>query len=73
MDFVADQLVDGTRIRILTLVDVFTREALAIAVGHRLRGEDVVRVCRQLVASLGAPMRVFVDNGSEFSGTLFDL
>ena len=73
MDFVADQLVDGTRIRILTIVDVFTREALAAEVGHRLRGEDVVRVCNQLVASRGAPVRIFVDNGSEFSGKLFDL
>ena len=73
MDFVADQLVDGTRLRILTIVDVFTREALAIEVGHRLRGEDVVRVCNQLVESRGAPVRIFVDNGSEFSGKLFDL
>ena len=73
MVFVADQLVDGTRIRILTIVDVFTREALAAEVGHRLRGEDVVRVCNQLVASRGAPVRIFVDNGSEFSGKLFDL
>jgi putative transposase len=73
MDFVADQLVDGTRIRILTIVDVFTREALAAEVGHRLRGEDVVRVCNQLVASRGAPVRIFVDNCSEFSGKLFDL
>jgi len=73
MDFVADQLVDGTRLRILTIVDVFTREALAIEVGHRLRGEDVVRICSQLVARRGAPVRIFVDNGSEFSGKLFDL
>lgn len=72
-DFVADQLVDGTRLRVLTIVDVFTREALAIEVGHRLRGEDVVRVCNQLVESRGAPVRIFVDNGSEFSGKLFDL
>lgn len=33
MDLVADQLVDGTRIRLLTVVDVFTREALSIRVG----------------------------------------
>jgi transposase InsO family protein len=36
MDFVADQLVDGTRFRALTVVDVFTREALSLEVGHRL-------------------------------------
>jgi putative transposase len=73
MDFVADQLVDGTKIRILTIVDVYTREALCTRVGQRLRGEHVVDVCNRLVASRGAPARVFVDNGSEFSGRLLDL
>lgn len=73
MDFVADQLVNGTRFRALTIVDVFTRESLAIAVGQRLRGEDVVAVCNRIVAQRGAPVRIFVDNGSEFSGKTFDL
>jgi putative transposase len=73
MDFVADQLVDGTRFRALTIVDVFTREALDIAVGQRLRAENVVDVCNRLVAQRGAPVRIFVDNGSEFSGRVFDL
>ena len=73
MDFVADQLVDGTKIRILTIVDVYTREALCTRVGQRLRGEHVVDICNRLVASRGAPVRVFVDNGSEFSGRLLDL
>ena len=44
LDFMADQLADGRRFRLLTVIDVFTREALAIEVGQRLRGEDVVRV-----------------------------
>lgn len=42
MDFVSDQLADGRKFRALTVVDVFTREALAIEVGPRLRGEHVV-------------------------------
>ena len=67
MDFVADQLVNGERFRALTIVDVFSREALAIEVGKKLRGEDVVGVCNRLVAQRRAPKRVFVDNGSEFS------
>jgi putative transposase len=50
MDFVADQLADGRKLRALTVVDVFTREALGIRVGQRLRGEDVVNACNQLVA-----------------------
>lgn len=73
MDFVADQLVDGTRFRALTVVDVFTREALSIAVGRRLVAADVVAVCNRLAAQRGSPVRVFVDNGSEFSGRLLDL
>ena len=73
MDFVSDQLVDGRRIRALTIVDVFSREALAIEVGQRMRAENVVEVCNRLVARRGKPKRVFVDNGSEFSGRMFDL
>ncbi len=48
MDFVADQLSDGRRIRSLTIVDIFTRESLAIEVGQSLKGGDVVRVLNQL-------------------------
>jgi putative transposase len=73
MDFVSDQLVNGTRFRALTIVDVYTRESLAIAVGQRLRAEDVVAVCNKIAAKRGPPVRVFVDNGSEFSGRVFDL
>lgn len=73
MDFVADQLADGRKLRALTVLDVFTRESLCIRVGQRLRAEDVVDACNQLVAKRGAPVRVFVDNGSEFSGQMMDL
>jgi len=73
MDFVADQLVDGTRFRALTIVDVYTREALDIVVGQRLRAEHVVKACNRLVIERGAPVRIFVDNGSAFSGRVFDL
>jgi putative transposase len=72
-DFVADQLVNGTRFRALTIFDVYTREALAIVVGQRLRAEDVVGICNRPAAKRGAPVRVLVDNGSEFSGRVFDL
>jgi putative transposase len=44
LDFVADQLSDGRRFRALTVVDVFTRESLAIELGQSLKGDDVVRV-----------------------------
>jgi putative transposase len=72
MDFVSDQMTNGQRFRALTIVDVFSREALAIQVGQSLRGEQVVDTCNQLVAQRRAPKRVFVDNGSEFSGRVLD-
>jgi putative transposase len=73
MDFVADQLSDGSKFRALTIVDVFSREALAIDVGQRLRGEHVVAALNRLVAKRQAPKYLFVGNGSEFSGRLPDL
>jgi len=73
MDFVSDQLVDGERFRVLTIVDVFSREALAVQVGKHMRAENVVEVCNKLVSQRGAPKRVFTDNGSEFAGRIFDL
>jgi putative transposase len=54
-------------------VDVLSREALAIQVGHHLRGEHGVDACNQWVAQRRAPRRVFVDDGGEFSGRLLDL
>lgn len=73
MDFVADQLAHGTKFRTLTIVDVFSKEALAIEVGQRLRSEHVVACLNRLAAQRGAPKYLFVDNGSEFSGQLLDL
>jgi putative transposase len=73
MDFVADQFGDGGKFRILTVVDVFTRQALAVEAGLRLKGENVVAVLNRLVTLHGAPKYVFVDNGSEFTGRLMDM
>ena len=73
LDFVSDQLANGTRFRALTVVDVFSREALAIEVGQRLGGENVVAILNQLSAQREAPKYLFVDNGSEFSGRLLDM
>ena len=73
MDFVADQLANGVKFRALTVVDVFTREALAIEVGQRLKGEDVVATLDRIITHRGKPKYLFVDNGSEFSGRMLDL
>jgi putative transposase len=73
MDFVADQLGNGGKFRILTVVDVFTRQALAVEAGSKLRGENVLQVLNRLVVLHGAPKVVFVDNCSEFTGRLMDM
>ena len=73
MDIVADQLIDGTRFRALTVVDEFTHEALAIEVGQRLGEAEVVAICNRLVCERRAPVRMFADNGSEYSGRLLGL
>jgi len=73
MDFVSDQLQDGRRFRALTIVDVFTRENLAIQLGRSLSREDVVAVLWRIVACRGVPRRIYFDNGSEFSGRSIDL
>ena len=73
LDFVADQLIDGRRFRGLTIVDVYTRECLAIEVGQSLKGSDVVRVLQQISRERGAPQMLFCDNGSEFTSQVLDL
>jgi putative transposase len=73
MDFVADQLVDGRRFRILTIVDNFTRESLGLYASQNIRGDDVVDVLCKITAHRGRPQRIQVDNGSEFTSRSMDL
>jgi putative transposase len=73
LDFVADQLADGRRFRALTVLDIFTRESLAIEVGQRLKGEDVVGALNQIRQKRGTPKLLFCDNGSEFTSQMMDL
>jgi putative transposase len=73
MDFVADQLADGRRFRALTVLDLFTRECLAIDVGHGLTGRDVVATLERLRFERGLPQRIYCDNGTEFVSAAMDL
>lgn len=73
MDFVADNLFNGRRIRALTIVDNFSRECLAIHVGQGLKGDDVVAVMDSLKQGLHrVPQRIQTDNGSEFISKSMD-
>ena len=73
LDFVHDQPSDGSRFRALTVVDIFSRESLAIEVGQRLRGEHVVEALNRLVRQRGVPSVLYTDSGAEFTGQLVDL
>jgi putative transposase len=69
----SDQLYDGRRLRFLTIVDNHTRESLAIHVGPRIRGSEVVEVLQKVVAEHGRPRTIQVDNGPEFISKDVDL
>ena len=72
MDFVSDALFDGRRLRALTLLDVFTRESLAIEVDKGITGEQVVAILDAVIASRAVPKRIRVDNGPEFVSNALD-
>ena len=61
MDFVSDQLHNGNRFRALTVIDLQTRECLAIESGRRSSGEHVLRVLNRLRYSRRAPEWVYCD------------
>lgn len=72
VDFVSDVLTWGRRIRLFTVVDVFTREALAIEVDTSLPGGRVVRVLERLAMERGVPDEIILDNGPELAGKAVD-
>jgi putative transposase len=65
-DFVEDALADGTALRILAVMDEFTREGLALDVARTTSAERVIGVLSALVAQHGAPANLRSDNGAEF-------
>ncbi len=72
MDFMADELCDGRRFRLLTIVDDLTRERLAIEVKKSLTGKDVSRTLEEIGVHRGLPDRIRVDNGTEFTSKVLD-
>src|SRR5271170_2104609 len=65
-DFVEDRTHDGRKIRMLNIVDEFTREALAIRVARRLNSNDVIDMLSDLFILRGVPAHIRSDNGPEF-------
>ena len=65
-DFVMDRTEDGRRLKILTVVDEFTRECLAIRPARSITADDVIEILAELVKQRGAPSFLRSDNGPEF-------
>lgn len=65
-DFVMDQTEDGRRLKLLPVVDEFTRECMEIEVARRLTAQDVIGVLDRLFTERGAPCFLRSDNGPEF-------
>ena len=66
-DFVHHRTNDGRPLRLLTLMDEFSRECLSIDVGRKLNGEDVVDRLTQLFTQRGTPDYIRSDNGPDFT------
>ena len=66
-DFVSGRTHDGVPFRMLTMVDEFTRECLAIDVARKLTSDDVLERLAWLMATRGVPGHVRSDNGPEFT------
>jgi len=67
LDFVADSLANGRRIRLLNVVDDYTRECLKIVIDTSLNGQRVARELNELVTERGKPEEIMSDNGTEFT------
>jgi len=72
MDFMSDELFDGRRLRVFTLVDECTRECLALRAGQHFGGDEVARILDQVAAGRGRPKAIRVDNGPEFTSKRLD-
>lgn len=68
VDFLQDALASGRAVRLLSVLDVFTREALALEVDTSLPGSRVVRVLDRLAGERSAPVKIVLDNGPELIG-----
>jgi putative transposase len=72
MDFISARTADGRWFRTLTVLDVFTRESLALVADRSLTGVKVAAALTPIVQRRGAPTAITVDNGGEFVSRAMD-
>ena len=73
MDFVHDQLATGPKLRILTVVDTFSRFSPAVVPRFSFRAPDVVEVLERVCNEVGYPASIRIDQDSEFISRELDL
>ena len=73
MDFVHDQLATGRKLRVLTIVDTFSRFSPAVEPRFNFRGADVVEILEEVGREVGFPVMIRVDQGTEFVSRDLDL
>ncbi len=66
-DFVLVRTQDGRAVRLLTVIDEYTRECLAIRAGRHIRSSDVIETLTELMVVRGVPDHIRSDNGPEFT------
>lgn len=69
-DFVADRLSNGKKIRMLTVIDEYSRQCLAIRTERALKSDDVLETLSDLFITEGLPDYIRSDNGSEFTAKI---
>ena len=68
----SDSLFSGASFRVLTIVDNFGRESLALVAAKGISGHRVAEVLQRLVRERGCPHSIQVDNGPEFTSRVLD-
>lgn len=72
MDFAHDQLSNGRPIRMLTVIDQWSRESALIMPGYRMSDHIVAELLRRVAERLGLPRSIRVDHGTEFTSKALD-
>lgn len=72
MDFASDSFFNGRRFRVLTVVDIFSRECLGLDVDQGIKGDDVVSLLNHIKSLRGVPKSIRCDNGPEFVSKALD-